>query len=848
MGYSNPVWETPPNLGTFLQDYSFDLNPLRILYGASGSTTVTLINGLLPIGLNYLAATNYITIYGAATESTTVIFGQFTFRLMQSNGAIADRTYYLTLTPILIAPSWANQTPLLGYQANNVTGTYLVTATTTTGDHIFYDLPTSPSGATIDTYTGLLTYTPVGITVDATFSTVVRATDSINATNSNIVVIVNVVAASSPPYWITSPGSIGNYYGTTFVEYQLQATDPFFPDITYSFILTDPNFPLSIANTGVIYGTLPNVLSTTIWNFVARATSNNGITDNYLSILVLPAIVNAGFSWTTPSNLGSIDEGQYVTVAIQSTSNRNTTIVYNVTGGLLPPHLILGTTSGLIVGFCEYTAIGKSYYFDITAYDGYQYITQQFSLVVNKIYNNQYFSAYIPVTGNLRNVWNSDSSNIRIREPGTVVFDTMSNTPDTPMLNIINGLVTGYATSDQILNVMAPWWHELNLQIGSATNTIVLSDGFSTVYRNIIDSQSTSNIIIADSHVLSGNVYPISINNIRNSLISTYPYVSSGSGTGFAMLPNLNYSNGSVSSVTVLDSGYNYLSPPSIIITGSGSGANLKAVLGLVGVTVLSSNGWQVGDIIQILSDNAPTIAKLIVTETNSLHSIITLDIVEAGNYLQVGSSTTTYIINGSSTCSLNLIWGIVSVTVVDGGVNYQCGITVSLAGGEILPEWQTAYIPAIKAGELPIATANTAAYILNYETATLWGTPWQPTIMVMQWQGVSWLGAAMFDGTVTTWDGDTTRFQDTLSPFETIFDKNQEIFDNGLTIFDYQDPLSYDLFQVWGSTLIDAGTTVVDLYSTIFDALGPRTYSNTMLRKWITTSNKIYSGNNAVY
>ena len=76
----------------------------------------------------------------------------------------------------------------------------------------------------------------------------------------------------------------------------------------------------------------------------------------------------------------------------------------------------------------------------------------------------------------------------------------------------------------------------------------------------------------------------------------------------------------------------------------------------------------------------------------------------------------------------------------------------------------------------------------------------------------------------------------------------NQETFDNATTIFDYEDPLAYDLFQVWGSTLIDAGTTVFDLYSTIFDSLAPRTYSNTRLQKWINTANKIYSSNNALW
>ena len=45
---------------------------------------------------------------------------------------------------------------------------------------------------------------------------------------------------------------------------------------------------------------------------------------------------------------------------------------------------------------------------------------------------------------------------------------------------------------------------------------------------------------------------------------------------------------------------------------------------------------------------------------------------------------------------------------------------------------------------------------------------------------------------------------------------------------------------------MIDAGTTVFDLYSTIFDALGPRRTSNTAVRKLIRTDHKTYLSNNA--
>jgi hypothetical protein len=856
MGYAYPVWDTLPALGTFEQSYSFDLTPIQISFGANLGTVVTLINGNLPAGLRYQVINNTINIYGAVTESTLEITGQFTFRLTQTNGSLADRTFSIILTPIPVAPSWVNQQTFLGYQTNVHIASYQLDATTTTGNHLNYSLFSPSIYTSVDQHTGILTCDANTIITNTTVTTVVQATDSVTGANSHLTIGIGIVVSAEPPIWITPAGTLGGtYYGNQFVEYVLQAEDPYSTYVTYELVSYSTGFPLKLpspqppAESGLLYGTLPDVLADTVYTFTVTATSINGTSTRNFDIIVKPAVLQANFYWVTDTNLGSINEGQYITIGITAISERAKTIVYNVTGGLLPPHLMLGTTNGLIVGFCEYTAVNKTYYFDVTAYDGYEYLTQQFAITVDKIYSNQFFNSYIPVTGSLRDVWEADSSNIYVREPGTVVFDTVTNILNPPTMNVINGLITGYSTPDQILAVITPWWHELNLQIGAASNTTVLSNGLSTVYRNIVDSQSGSNSIINSSYVSGGYVYPQSIDNIRNALISQYPYVTSGSGSGFVMLPNLNYSNGSIASVTVLDSGSNYLSPPTIVVGGAGSGGILQAVLGLVMVSVYSSTtGWQVGTTFAVPGNDAITPAILTVVQIDLLGQIVSVEITSAGSYKEVGLVNTIPIFNNASSVTVTLTWGVVAVDVVAGGSGYDCGITTNISGSEILPPWQSSYFPAIAVGELPLSTALLAANVLNYEPTTLWGTPWQPTVMIMQWQGLKWLGSTTFDNDTTTWDGNATRFQDTESPLETVFDDNTEIFDNGTTIFDYQDPLAYDLFQVWGTTLIDAGTTVFDLYSTIFDSLAPRTYSNTRLQKWINTQNRIYSGNNAVW
>jgi hypothetical protein len=870
MTYQYPIWTTPSNLGTFAQDYSFDLNPIQIVFGANSGTVVSLLNGELPLGLKYIQINDTINIYGTAIESIDAIDSQFTFRAIQVNGGIADRTFYLNLTPLIVSPSWENQNTFLGYQSNISVVSYLLTATSISGDHLIYDLPLQPDNALINSRTGLFTLNAFPFTSNLTVSTLVRATDSVTGGDSNITVQVDVVT-SPGPNWVTTPGSLGVFYSGDFVEINLLAEDPFASSITY--VLAEPEvtevgwgiiwddafgwdnnvyttLTLTLAPDGLLYGQLPSVLVNTTYNFKVTATSVNGSSTAIFSLTNEPAINNSEFYWNTIiTDLGVFNEGQYISIPIKATTARGTVVVYNVTGGLLPPHLILGSTNGIIEGFVEYTAIDKTYYFDITANDGHQTIIQQFSITVNKIYSNQFFNAYIPLTGILRDQWDADTADIHVREPGTITVDSMINLPEPPAMNIINGLITGYSTPDQIFGVIAPWWHELSLQIGPASNSNVSSTGLSTIYRNVVDFQFGSNAVISDSYVQGNNVYPISIDNIRNALIANYPYVLGGSGQGFAMLPNLNWSTGGIESVTVLDTGYNYLSPPDIVVSGSGSGAQLQAILGLVGTSVVSAgSNWSIGDTVTIQSGDALVLAEVTVTNVNSIGGLVSLEITLAGNYRNVGKAENISITLGDAIASINVVWGIVAVDVISSGQNYQCGISINTVGGEILPKWQMSYSPVIEVGEISSSTAQLAAAALNIGSDPLLGTLWNPNFMVMQWQGITWIGSTTFDESITTFDGNTTQFQDTESPLITVFDNNTEIFDQGTTIFDFQDPLAYDLYQVWGSTLIDAGTTVFDLYSTIFDSLPPRRYSNTRLQKWINTQNKIYSGNNAVW
>jgi hypothetical protein len=861
-----PSWVTLPNLGTYSQDYSFDLNPLVISFSAGSNTNVVLLNGSLPIGLKWVQddVSNFVTISGVAHPITSTINGQFTFRIIQTDGQLADRTFYLQLNPLPVLPSWENQEGFLGYQGNVNPSSYQLLATPPAGQHVTYGLLTTPTGMSINSITGLLTYNASVISTNASVIFNVRAYAS--STSSDKDFSIDVVVNPLAPKWTTSSGSIGTYYGNDFIEFNFEATDVTGAGITYSLVSTPPEFSLSLSSTGVLYGRFENPVAETTWAFTVRAASTNGNSDRTFSVTLVPSDLYSLLVWETNADLGEIYEGQYIELLIKARTERRTTIVYSVVGGLLPPHLMLNSTGALMMGYVDYHAIGKTYMFDIRATDGYQTITRQFVLRIEKRYNDQFFGAYIPITGELREAWASDVSNIRAREPGTVTVNNIIDIIDPPFMNIVNGVVTGYKTPDQLVDQASPWLHTMDLRLGAVNNSHTITSSIvqtsdnvavlSTLYREIVDQQNGANVSVYSQSVYNTNVqtngmvYPISIENLRKAFVDDRGYITGGSGSGLVLQPVLDWNTGALIDALIIKNGTGYKSPPQLTITGSGTGAAAAAILGLIDVSIVNGGqNWQIGDIISIPGNPYGGLAKILVTQIGTNGSIGAVSIIDAGDYRQVLAVNTISIYqDGIAVCVIQPTWGIVAVNIASGGAGYGCGINIVTIGGEILPPWQSTYFPAMEIGKTPVVTANHAAGILNYETGSLWGSPWTPNYLVFKWEGLRWVGSTIFESDETGFDGDTTQFEETEDARLTVFDNQLTIFNTGSVTFDYYDPLYYDLWQTWGGTLIDEGTTVFDLYSTIFDALRPRRSSNTLVQKWITMQHRVYSGNNAVW
>jgi len=858
-----PEWVTLSNLGVFSQEYNFNINPIILLFGADSGSAVTLLNGSLPSGLQWAKTGDTVVISGISIQTNYDISSKFTFRIKQPNNTIADRTFSLTLSNVIPPANWIGQETFLGYQNNTLPQFYQVTANSSTGEEITYTLQqpvyasnliagTVAVSANIVPNSGIITVDAGTVINDSVIRLNVGASVPSSPAISYITTTINVLTTLSPPIWETSPGSLGIFTSDSFIEIQLKAKDLNNLQVLYQLTSNPQNADISVNEDGLLYGRISNVLSTTTYYLTVSASNLQGVSQQTFSITIVPSVEESQIQWITNSNLGHISEGQYFEIPVLAESSIGRNIFYGVSGGWLPPNLMINTERGLLVGYCEYHAIPKTYYFNLTATDTVQTVVKQFSLTVDKKYYNIFLSSYLPLAGDIKSQWIYEAGDVSVKTASSNRIQNLDHIDSQPLLSIISGLQTDYPEPELLVNKAKNWLAQLDLQVSAAANSTVI-DGNSTIFRYIGDFQqgaaasSYSNYLYSYPSLTDGYVYPISIGNLRKSLSENMTWIGSGSGNGAVLEPTLNWSTGALVDINVISTGQNYYSPPEITITGNGTGASARAVIGVTNLTIIDNgSNWQVGDELLIENGEYTRPARITVNQVSVNGSLSSFTIEDRGDYLQVPFSSNVVVINGSASVIFAPDWGIVDTEVITGGANYQNSIAISIKGSEILPTWQEFYAPVVKVGNIRGDLATDAVSQLN--EANLYGQRWQPNYVVLQWEGLRWIGPTRFDDELTTFDGDSTRFQETESAKETVFDLKKTEFDLDNTTFDLVDTLVFDLAQYWGLTNFDRYTTVFDFYSTVFDTLNPPMSTKTSVKKWISVNNKIYTGNNVVY
>jgi len=484
-----PSWITSPNLGVYSETYSFNINPLVVEYSAPSGNTVAQINGALPSGLSWGVVNGNVEVSGETTEVFADTVSAFTWRITGPDGQVADRTYYMQINPVAIPPSWFGQEQFLGYAASGNTSVYTVTAHSTSNINIAYSIPqfSPPPGLSINGGNGLITYSAPVVSSDQTISFPVRATTG--SVYSDLSVTIDLLTVPHAPVWYTRSGLLEIVTEGDFIEIDLVAYDSSGAPITYALVNSVQSWPFTLTATGLVYGQVPQLFTTTVYQFTVSATSANGTATQTMDIIAEPVAVGSLLYWNSSSDCGTIYDGAYVTLDVSATSKRSVVINYSIVGGILPRGLILNSQNGLISGFAEFQTRDRSYLFDVQAYDGMQKITRTFSVTILRSTQYQYLGITIPVEGSLKDIYygyigetiNSTWVPYSSTTPQSVLYP--------PFIQLIQGL--NYAIDDP---AAAVYFANLSLNtteimIGAATNVNV-SPSTTLFYSPILDANA----------------------------------------------------------------------------------------------------------------------------------------------------------------------------------------------------------------------------------------------------------------------------------------------------------------------------------------------------------------------
>ena len=750
-----PQWLSAPQLGSYSQDHSFYINPIVLTWISESVTTVSLLNGALPQGMYWVqTGEKEISVFGEAANFTAAVSAQFTFRVVDSQGFIADQTFFISITPAVMSPSWDGQPSFLGYHVQGQTETYQLTATTTGTEPIVYSLISPAPGQSINSVTGVLTLDPSAAILVPAISTV-----TVNArtgtTSRSILVNYHTVRSYDPPYFITQPGEILVIAPGEYVEYVFDAYSPDRSNVTF----TGGGIPHSYTLTHK--GLLTGVAAATnqLQTFTVTISNVHGSRTQSQQILVSSAnSYQIQFNNTNP-DLGRWQMGQFLQLDLSATSTFSATIQYTITGGVLPANLTLTPNQGLLQGFLDYSHVPHEYRWQVTASDGVNTQTQEYYMDAYPVYSGQFVDFVLPVTGSLK---------LALEEQVVENYITTTD-PVYPAMNIISGVRYNNRIGD-LLAPARPWLSSQQFVLGN------LQVSGSALWRNVYDHQQGEAATVTS--VPGGTMWPQGLDNLRR-VWSSLGYASDGYGTGAVLQPVVDLEIGSLADVTVVSPGSGYRYPPQINIQGTGNGAVLTCELGVVSAAVTNStNAWSVGNTIVLQTGIYSSAAVLTVNSVNAANYITSVSVTYPGLYTQTPVSNHTYQ-DGNRSVTLQSDWGIAQVMVLDAGSGYSNSTTLDTLGQETLPLGQAVWSPQITQ-----ATIDTR--YLPGKIDTLPGKVWTTNHLVLRTQGKSWQGATTYDSDNTSWDGGCCTFQDWIQPSYTTWDQNQTTWDTELTTWDH--------------------------------------------------------------
>ncbi len=833
-----PEWVTPGDLGTFPETRSFNLDPLYIAFNSDSRVAVSLLNGQLPPGLTWARSGSQIKISGESQDISGVLESDFTLRLTNTGGKVADRTFRMALIPAAQLPDWSDQSPDLGLTGSGRSSTFRVQATASTS--IYYSLlDPVPPGMTIDPRSGEIRYQSPVISSDTTVEFPVRARTG--SAYNDLACRITVLTIPHAPVWITPPDAI-RISQRRYLELKLEAFDPMGTPLMYLMVSSSPGFPFSLDGDGLLYGIAPPVSEDTTYSLVIKATTDPALlgptvsTDQEFEITVLRTNTVGVLDWNSNvTDLLGVLDGRIVTFDCGANSDRTVTVLHSVTGGQLPRGLILGATTGMLHGFLEYHPVNKDYWFDIRATDGVDSLMRTMRFQVISSTDHAHISVSLPLTGDIKDAWLAQNHAL-VGDGSSLVNVSVGNNQFTePALLLVDGLGSALDDPDRIITAVDPWCQQMELRIGPISNVAV--NGDQLISRQVLDPQAGASSIVYRDGILPDPLYPASLQNLRQAFIDRCGFESGGDGTAAAALLFIDLEDGSINQALVTNAGTGYKSSPVVSVSGTGTGADIRARMGLRTIKVIDpGQGWQVGDQIPLDVGANDRPATVVVSDITARGGIARALITDPGSYSRVPEIKIFIAGRAGSMAGIELDLEIDLLEILDPGQGYGTDATLSFSGAELLPDWASAWSP-----EIPVIRVRAPAAELMLRQAdsdpdltSLDGRAWSVDTVIMTAQGSYWQGTTRFDDGVTSFDGDTSRFQETVDPRQTLIDRGTTTWDVGGTTLDQGDQARVDVQESWGRTVIDGGMTAFDFYAVVFDPMtvSPSDRSSTQIQR----------------
>jgi len=368
------------DLGT---DYEDDVD-------TDAELTYTLVSGTMPSGAT-LPTSGNSALTGTASGVSSNTNYTFTIKATDTSGGTATQDYQQqinnvapTVTGGTVAISAVTEASAMSYDVD----TDFTYATGSTFSVYSVQSGTLPSGASLNTATGVISGTAGNVGSNTTYTFTIRGTDTDGDTvDQGYTWVINTVAPTVTGGTVTisatSEGASASYDVDTNFTYPTGTTRK----STSAYAVQSGSLPSGLslnADTGVINGTAGNNAS---FSFTIRGTDTDGDTADQQYTWVINNVAPTSTGGTV--TISAVNEGSSASYDVDTNFTFTTGSAFSafsVASGSLPSGLSLNTSTGVINGTMGTVSSNTAYSFTIRGTDtNSDYVDQGYSWTITNV-------------------------------------------------------------------------------------------------------------------------------------------------------------------------------------------------------------------------------------------------------------------------------------------------------------------------------------------------------------------------------------------------------------------------------------------------------------------------------